>query len=143
MNKHPRRTEPSTEQAFTETTWESMDGMYGRHESRQTVSWMGQHDLSVQLWKAVPHFDYESAASAVEAAGSHLPVRIVWTNPFMGKTEVHDGYAIIEYVTMNPTSDPRLRLRYSGFSHYVHASQVRTIEQVGVSTRYESAPVEV
>lgn len=142
MIKHPRRTEPSTEQPFTETTWDALGGMYGRDETRETIGWMGQHDLSVQLWKAVPHFDYESAASAIEAAGSHLPVRIVWTNPFNGQVEVHDGYAVIEYVVLNPASDPRLRLRYSGFSHYVHASQVRTIEQVGVSTSYEPAPVQ-
>lgn len=141
MSNHPRRTAPSTTDSFTDITWDMLGGTYGR-DTKVSVGWMGQHDLSVQLWNSVAHFDYETAASAVEAAGSHLPVRIVWTNLFMGQTEVHDGYAIIEYVTVNPASDPRLRLRYSGFCHYVYASQVRTIEQVGVSTSYEPAPVE-
>lgn len=143
MTSHPRRTAPATTDSFTDITWNGIGNTYGRavHDAPQ-IGWMGQHDLAVQLWRAAPHFDYETAASAVEAAGSHLPVRIVWTNPFMGQVEVHDGYAVIEYVAMWPISNPRLRLRYSGFCHYVYASQVRTIEQVGVSTSYEHEPVE-
>jgi hypothetical protein len=141
MNAITRRTAPATTDSFTDITWDMLGGTYGR-DTKVSVGWMGQHDLSVQLWKAVPHFDYETAASAVEAAGSHLPVRIVWTNPFNGQVEVHDGYAVIEYVAMNPTTNPRLRLRYSGFCHYVYASQVRSIEQVGVSMSYEPAPAD-
>lgn len=140
-----RRNAPSTPNAFTEHNWDSIGGTFGRTVTPQPANrlgWMGQHDLSVELWRTVKHWDFESAASAVEAAASHLPVLITWTNPFMDKVEVHTGYAVIDFVVMNPSSDPRLRLRYSGFDHYVYASQVRTIEQVGVSTSYEPAPVE-
>jgi hypothetical protein len=141
MNNIARRTEPYTTDSFTDITWDMLGDTYGR-DTKVSVGWMGQHDLSVQLWHAAPHWDYETAASAVEAAGSHLPVHIIWTNPFMDKVEVHDGYAVIEYVDMDPSVEPRLRLRYSGFCHYVHASQVRTIEQLGVALSYVPAPAD-
>jgi len=145
MSKHPRRNAPTAPNAFTDVTWESLGHQYGRaiHDA-PLVSWMAQHDLSVELWRVVKHWDYESAASAVEAAGSHLPVLITWTarSPHAAdQVEVHTGYAIIEYVAMSPSSDPRLRLRYSGFAHYVYASQVRSIEQVGVTLTFEPAAV--
>lgn len=142
MTTKTRRTRPASTKKYTDVTWDALGGTYGRDTAPASIGWMGQHDLSVELWKTASHFDYETAASAVEAAGSHLPVHIVWASPFAGQVEVHDGYAIIEYVTLNPVSDPRLRLQYSGFSHYVYASQVRSIEQVGVSISYEPAPVE-
>ena len=141
--KHARREAPATGSPFTEYTWETLGLQYGRdlHRDQAEIGWMGQHDLSVELWRTVEHWDFESAASAVEAAGSHLPVLITWTNRFMNQVEVHTGYAIIEHVAMSPRQDPRLRLRYSGFGHYVHASQVRTIEQAGVALTYQPAPI--
>jgi len=141
MSKLPRRKAPAHAGHFTSHSWRSIGHQFGRAiHDQPSIGWMGQHDLSVELWRVVKHWDFESAASAVEAAASHLPVLITWTNPFMDKVEVHTGYAIVEYVAMSPASDPRLRLRYSGFCHYVYASQVRTIEQVGVTATYESAP---
>lgn len=146
MSKPDRRNAPSTPNAFTDITWESLGHQYGRAiHNAPNLSWMAQHDLSVELWRTVKHWDYESAASAVEAAASHLPVLITWTQrlgaDLGNQVEVNTGYVIIEYVAMSPQGDPRLRLRYSGFAHYVHASQVRSIEQVGVSATYEPAPV--
>jgi hypothetical protein len=142
MTKHARRDAPASTDAFTDVTWKSLGLLYGRDlRSGRTASWMVQHDLSVELWRAVEHWDFETAASAVEAAGSHLPVLITWTAPGNNKQrEVHTGYVIIEHVSMSPCADPRLRLRYSGFSHSVYASQVRVIEQVGVTLTFEAAP---
>lgn len=147
MSKHPRRNAPTAPNAFTDVTWESLGMQYGRdlHRDQNDIGWMGQHDLSVELWRVVKHWDYESAASAVEAAGSHLPVLITWAarSPHaVDQVEVHTGYAIIEYVSAS-TDDAlvRLRLRYSGFAHYVYASQVRSIEQVGVTLTFEPAAV--
>jgi len=142
MSKHPRRPEPNASTPFTDVTWESLGLHYGRDQhGNRPVNWMAQHDLSVALWRTVSHWDFESAASAVEAAGSHLPVLITWTNRFGdSQVEVLTGYAIVEWVAMSPQADPRLRLRYSGFCHDVYASQVRTIEQVGVTASYEPAP---
>lgn len=138
-----RRNAPATPNAFTDHTWKTVGMQYGRGQRSDLaqIGWMGQHDLSVELWRAVKHWDFESAASAVEAAGSHLPVLITWTNAFGGQVEVHTGYAVIEYVSMSWSADPPLRLRYSGFEHYVYASQVRVIEQVGMTMTYEPAPV--
>jgi hypothetical protein len=145
MTRRIRRLTPNTQNAFTETTWETVGHTYGRDHGDHAghIGWAAEHDLSVPLFNTVEHWDYESAASSVEAAGSGLPVRIVWTEKFGAQVEVHDGYAIIDYVVYSAKPAlVRLRLRYLGFSHYVYASQVRTVEQVGVSVSYEPAPVE-
>lgn len=136
-NPRERRTEPATTKRFTPHTWESIGGTYGRDTCR-SIGWDGQHDLAMDLRAAVGHWDYESAASAVEAAASHLPVRIEWTSATFDLAEVHDGFAIIDHILYSGAGEARLRLRYLGFAHYVPASRVRRIEQVGAQLSFEN-----
>jgi len=133
---HRTRIAPASEGPFSTTTWSGVDNQVGRDGQRPTLYWQDQHDLAVELWHATVDsgWDFETASAAVAAAVSGLPVLITWATPFHDKVEVNSGHAIIDGITYAGRST-RLRLRYSGFSHYVAASSVRYIRQVGVTNR--------
>lgn len=137
-----------TRKPFTTTTWADLEGTGLVPDCRQRPGWgwSTQVDLAHELIEKLPHLDGGTARVLIDAVTAQLPVTLTWTTREASDDTIRTTTATVIVTQIIPPHEPakgtpgHLRVRYWGFGHDVHLTDV--VEADAPKTDYSWAPRE-